>query len=185
MVESVMGAVSFQYLEVLSVPYLKESVDEQIRLLTEKSLNLEREQTVFFIPDGFEKPYKAIFPELFRRIYQGLADKSRIYDVLVELTYDFLTRWGLSFRQFEEYHRVFFYELCDRSIAAENRNIKLGCGEITRLGELPIEFADPTRKQASFWLKQLSDDVLHCVEQDLRSFHPKTLESELKTTLTG
>ena len=64
-------------------------------------------------------------------------DESRTHDALVEVIYDFLTRWGLTFEQLEEHHRAFFFEICDRTIAKENGPIPARAGERAQLGEAP------------------------------------------------
>ncbi len=170
MTKRVMGAVAHQYQEAQRVPKLKKKLGEQIRRLTSGELQFEREKTVFFVPDGFKKPYEALFPELYECVYRGLTDKSRTQNALVEVTYDFLTRWGLSFHRFEEHHRTFFFEICDRTIASENSG---SWDEVDGHGgarERDDDRAAPGARRSSRWLKRLADDVLRCVEQDLRTF---------------
>jgi len=106
-----------------------------------------------------------LFPQLYERIHQGLNDKSRAEDALVEVTYDFLARWGPSFKEFEEHHRIFLNELCDRTVASENSVARAGG---SRRAEIFSE-EKLSRNQADHRLKRLADDVLRCVEQDLRS----------------
>ena len=94
----------------------------------QRRARLQREPTVFFVPEAFKKPYRDLFPQLHERVHQGLIDKSRTQDALVEVVYDFLTRWGLTFEQFEEHHRAFLFEICDRTIAKENGELPAGDG---------------------------------------------------------
>ena len=155
MAERVMASVAYQYQEALRVPHLKLFIAEQIRQLKAGEMSLEPEQQVFTVPDDFRKSYPALFPELYVRVQGGLKDKARAEDALVEVTYDFLTRWGPSFRQFEDHHRTFLYELCDRTVASENSR------------EPSVGAAPTTHTKAH--LRRLADDVLRCVEQDLRS----------------
>jgi hypothetical protein len=180
MVPTIVGTISFQFLEWLRVPYLKESVSEQIQIMIDERKSFKLEKTMFFIPIGFNKSYEAIFPELHMRIYQGLFDKSRTNDVLVEVTCKFLSRRGLGFKQLEKHHSMELYELCDRAIATENRELQSSI-EQTRIAELPVGKIEPEENHSTFWYKQLSEDVLHYVEQDLRSFHPSLQRSELKS----
>lgn len=163
MVERVMAAVAYQYQEALRVPHLKRFVEGQITELDAGRMTFEREQVVFAVPDGFKKFYPQLFPELFARVHRGLNDKSRAEDALVEVTYDFLARWGPSFKEFEEHHRTFLHELCDRTVASEN--------SVARGGRRAENFVEEkeSRNQADHRLKRLADDVLRCVEQDLRS----------------
>lgn len=167
MAERVMAAVAYQYQEAQRVPYLQRFIAGQIRQLESGEMRLQREQQAFAIPDGFRKFYPALFPDLYARIQQGLKDKSRAEDALVEVTYDFLARWGPSFRQFEEHHRAFLYELCDRTVAAQNNAPRSGHErppEILRDGQ-----TGHGSSNSNLRLKRLADDVLRCVEQDLRS----------------
>ena len=142
---------------------------------------MPHEPTVFFVPEAFKKPYKDIFPVLYERVFQGLIDKSRTHDALVEVIYDFLTRWGLTFEQFEEHHRAFLFEICDRTIAKENGTIPAGAGERAELGEAPDHRVGLSGDHTPVWLRRLADEVLRTVEQDLRSFQPEPPASVLKT----
>jgi hypothetical protein len=171
MVKRVLRLVWNQHIEAVRLPTLLEAIDEQIRRETEGAQNLRPAATVFLVPDSFKKPYRAVFPELYQRVYSGLEDKSRLHDALTEVTYDFLTRWGPSFEEFGEHHRSFLYELCDRTLAKENGN-----GQ-HREKAPPEGMPDPNGSfhegQAAVRLKRLADDVLRVVEQDLRDFQPQ------------
>ncbi|HEY6189248.1 MAG TPA: radical SAM protein [Pyrinomonadaceae bacterium] len=167
MVERVMAAVAYQYQEAQRVPHLKRFIAEQLRRLDAGLMSFEREQKVFAVPEGFKKFYPVLFPELHARMLHGLKDKSRAEDALVEVTYDFLARWGPSFKEFEEHHRAFLFELCDRTIASENSSARSGGSS---RAEIPAsEQVSLERGRADHRLKRLADDVLRCVEQDLRS----------------
>ncbi len=185
MMDNVSWLITHQYAQAAQAPYVQEYIAEEIRLETADGVKPHHEQTVFFIPDAFKKPYKALFPELYERVYQGLADKSRVHDALVEVVYDFLTRWGLSFQQFEEHHRTFLHEICDRTIAKENGNLQAGAGDGVGAGERPHEMAGLTQGQVAIKLSWLADEVLRSVEQDLWSFRTQTLEPELDPAVTG
>jgi radical SAM superfamily enzyme YgiQ (UPF0313 family) len=167
MVERVMAVVAYQYQEALRVPHLKRFIADEIKQLEEGVMSFARERKVFVVPDGFRKSYPLLFPELYARVHTGLNDKSRAEDALVEVTYDFLTRWGQSFSRFEEHHKTFLQELCDRTIASENSlpHTSGSRAEIPRDVELLAQGAGHQEHR----LKRLADDVLRCVEQDLRS----------------
>jgi hypothetical protein len=94
--------------------------------------------------------------------------------------YDFLTRWGLTFEQFEEHHRAFLFEICDRTIAKENGELAAGADAGQELRVLPDRRAGLSDGQASIWLRRLSDEVLRLVEQDLRAFRPEPDVSPLE-----
>jgi hypothetical protein len=165
MVERVMAMVAYQYQEALRVPHLKRFIAGQLRALDAGLMTFEREQRAFDVPDGFKKFYPVLFPQLYERVREGLNDKSRAEDALVEVIYDFLARWGPSFKEFEEHHRIFLNELCDRTVASENSAARSsGSKRAEIFGEEKV-----SRSQADHRLKRLADDVLRCVEQDLRS----------------
>jgi len=165
MAERVMGAVAYHYQEQLRVPRLKAFIGDQVRRLS-RGEPLERERAVFFIPDRFRQEYPRVFPSLYFRVRRGLANKSRTHDALVDVTSDFLARWGSDLDRFEDHHRRFLEELCDRTIAAENGNLGQGDGQAaTLLGPGGREADSPADSSVA----RLAADVLRCVEQDLRA----------------
>jgi len=168
MMQRVASLILYQYVEARRLPFQLQSLDEEIRL--EGTQPYQLEQTIFFVPEAFKKPYKDMFPALYERVHQGLSDKSRAQDAMVEVTYDFLTRWGPNFEQFEEQHRAFLIEICDRTIAKENGTMPAGAGEQVKPGEAPDRMAGLSGGQTLVWLRRLAEEVLHTVEQDLRSF---------------
>jgi hypothetical protein len=184
MLGKVLGLIVRQYLEAAEVPFLREMIAAQIHRESDEAFVLLREPTVFFIPEAFKKPYRDIFRELYERVYQGLIDKSRTQDALVEVIYDFLTRWGLTFEQFEEHHRAFLFEICDRTVAKENGTRPSGAGAPMDLREIPDRLTGLSEGQTLVWLKRLADEVLRTVEQDLRSFKPEPLASPSETAVT-
>ena len=169
MLPRVMAMVARQYTEAVELPFLREEIEEQIRLESREAFMLQPEPTVFFVPEGFKRPYRDLFPTLYERIAQGLREKTRIQAALEEVIYDFLTRWGPTFEQFEEHHRVFLFEICDRTIAKENATLPAGGGEVGTGPDRPTGRSDG---QTQVWLRRLGDEVLRTVEQDLRSFRP-------------
>jgi hypothetical protein len=177
MMTKVFGLLARQYLEAAEVPSLRELIENQIRLESTEETRLLREPTVFFVPEAFKKPYRDIFPQLHARVHHGLVDKSRTQDALVEVIYDFLTRWGLTFEQFEEHHRVFLFEICDRTISKENADVAAGDGASPQQRALPDRLTGLSEGQIQVRLRRLGDEVLRIVEQDLRSFRPEPVAS--------
>ncbi len=166
--EKVGGLILWQYIHAAQMPYVEEMIGEQIRL--ESTQGIEREQATFFVPDAFKEPYKALFPDLYQRVHQGLSDKSRTDNALVEVIYDFLTRWGPTFNRFEEHHRTNLFELCDRTIAKENSEQQQGAGEAVALRQVPEDTAGLVEGRAAIWLSRLADEVLRSVDRSLRGF---------------
>jgi Radical SAM superfamily/Domain of unknown function (DUF4070)/B12 binding domain len=184
MLGKVIALIVRQYLEAAEVPFLREMIAAQIHRESGEGFKLLHEPAVFFIPEAFKKPYRDIFPHLHERVHQGLIDKSRTQDALVEVIYDFLTRWGPTFEQIEEHHRVFLFEICDRTIAKENGPCPSGAGTPVDLREIPDRLTGLSEGQTRVWLKRLADEVLRTVEQDLRSFKPEPLASPSETAVT-
>ena len=176
MLGRVIRLIGAQYICTVQLPQVLETIDQQIRAETQYGAPLPREQMGFFIPEGFEKPYKALFPALYQHVYRTLVDKTRVQDALVELTYDFLTRWGPTFEQFEEHHREFLYELSDRTVAKENANVRPAAGQTPATGPIPLEVVEGHERQAEIRLRRLADDVLRSVQQELRLFQPAPVE---------
>jgi radical SAM superfamily enzyme YgiQ (UPF0313 family) len=158
-----------QYLDAAGLPTLLEAIDAQIRVEREAETRLRPARTVFLVPEGFKKPYRAVFPELYERVHRHLADRSRLEGVLTEVVYDFLTRWGPSFEEFGEHHRSFLLELCDRSTSQENERTNGARREGPRIEEPSEGRAEMSAGQAAIRMKRLADEVLRAVEQDLRN----------------
>jgi hypothetical protein len=154
---------------------LRELIETQVRLEGTEQIRLLREPTVFFVPEAFKKPYRDLFPQLYAYVHQGLTDKSRTQDALVEVIYDFLTRWGLTFEHFEDHHRVFLFEICDRTIAKENASLSAGENTSTEANGHPSRLDGLSEGQTLVWLRRLANEVLRLVEQDLRSFRPEAV----------
>ena len=62
MVAKVVGLLARKYLEAAELPSLREMIEAQIRLESTEESRLQREPTVFFIPEAFKKPYRDLFP---------------------------------------------------------------------------------------------------------------------------
>jgi hypothetical protein len=184
MIGKVSVMIARQYVETAQLPHHLSRVAEQIRLETTEEMKLERVPTVFFVPDAFRKPYKEVFPDLYERVSHGLIEKSRAHDALVEVTYDFVTRWGLSFQQFEDYHLTYLHEICDRTITKENENLEGTARQDAGAEEVPDTMVGLTQRQREVKLNRLADEVLHFVEQEMRSFRtePSAPGLEQKTS---
>jgi hypothetical protein len=147
--------------ELSKLPALRKVIEVQVLLESGKGFAPRMEPTVFFVPETFKRPYRTLFAELHKRVYEGLIDKSRTNDALAEVVYDFLTRWGPTFRQFEEHHRAFLLEICDRTISKENGNVRA----VERATAPQAEAPDGDYRRS-----RLPDEILRTVEQQLRVF---------------
>jgi len=136
---------------------LCEAIQTQIELETSDDFQLEIVQDCIVLPEPFIKSYKEIFPEIHRRVYQGLTDKARTNDILIAVFTEFVAQWGRSFEQLEERHKTFLYDLCDRTVAREN-NECYGPAVLLQGDEEPdLEGTD------------LVEGILQAVEQELRT----------------
>jgi hypothetical protein len=165
MVAKVIGLLARQYLEVAELPSLRELIEAQIRLESTEESRLRREPTVFFVPEAFKKPYRDLFPQLHEHVDQGLIDKSRTQDALVEVVYDFLTRWGLTFEQFGEHHR-----LSSSNLRSHHWKENGGCGWARTAGT-PGASRSPRRSERRQTLVWLSAWLMSAAprQQDLRT----------------
>jgi hypothetical protein len=174
MMGRVAWAIISQYMLATQLPQLRESITTLLQREAKGELQWQPKKPAFFVPEAFKKPFKAIFPELHERVYRGLIEKSRTHDALVEVTYDFLTRWGPTFEGFAEHHRVFLDEICDRTIAKENRELarEEADGPMQGLGQ--ADALAPANELPDIRRTRLADAVLHAVEQELRHLQPTT-----------
>jgi radical SAM superfamily enzyme YgiQ (UPF0313 family) len=113
------------------------------------------------IPDGFEAGYKTVFPSLYQKVVDHLADQSQLPEALIEVFTDFLTRWGEGFTHMEDHHIVALNEIADRTIA--QRNEEQATSRVVRFGEGVYD--------AKQLMNQLRIEVLKSVERDLREHY--------------
>ena len=128
----------------------------QIELESSSGYQLQFAQSVELIPPSFVASYKKIFPEVYQRVTEKLADKTRVEEALIEVFTQFLSRWGTALNQLEEYHLAELETVCDNVISEENRHPRSG---LVTLG--PPSSTD-------FRKTKLPEEILHSVEQELR-----------------
>jgi hypothetical protein len=131
--------------------------DQQIALESRPDFQLELDNRAIHLPEGFREAFDGIFPQVHRRVYLNLTDKSQVPEALTEVFVDFLVRWGEEFKGFEEYHRAFLNEICDRTCAKWN-------------GQPPeafvaVESADLVEPDVR--RRRLGDDILKSVDQEI------------------
>jgi hypothetical protein len=154
MMDKVMGLVIPQYGMANELPRLIEAVEKEIELEESGKVKLEIYQDDILIPESFQKPYKAIFPEIHQYVRDCLIDKKRTDDVLIEIFADFITRWGSSFTSMEEHYIHYLYEIADRAITKENKEAK---------SAILYEHDSEPDIRAS----KLADEILKAVQQEL------------------
>jgi radical SAM superfamily enzyme YgiQ (UPF0313 family) len=144
-----------KYLETLDALYPQ--IDRQIALEETGHFRLDPDDRPIAVPPMFREAYPALFPEVYRRVYLNLQDKSRVPEALTEIFVDFLVRWGDTFTELEEYHRAFLQEIADRTCAKVN-------GQAPQ-DFVPIESSDAAVPDVR--KVRLGEDVLKSVDQEL------------------
>lgn len=137
-----------------------QALDKQIAL-EESTSSLEPyiDKSPILISDGFREEYRKVFPEIYQRVLDGLFDKSLLPEALIEVFTDFLMRFGDTFEEMEEHHRVALHEIAEHTIASKNR---IQEQKIAHPGEDVSDF----RRMNEFRV-----EVLKSVERDLREFY--------------
>ena len=149
-------AMYYREVDRVLVP-LCEAIQRQIELETSDDFRLEMVQDCIVFPEPFIKFYKEIFPEIQQRVYQGLTDKAGTNDVLIAVFTEFVAQEGRSFEQLEERHKIFLYDLSDRTVARENSECYGPAVPLQGDEEPYLEGTD------------LAEGILQCVEQELRT----------------
>lgn len=136
----------------------REAIQSQMNQEESGEFKLEIQQGGPLVLESFKEPYQRIFPEIYEEVYQGVVDKTRTEEALIEVFVDFITRWGETMDSFSDQHKVFLHELVDRTIAREN-------GTVGTQPPIPIEAdeAVPDVKKTG-----LAEEILKAVEQELR-----------------
>ncbi len=136
-------------------------IDRQIAVESRTDLTFTLDNRAIVIADAFRgAAYESVFPEVYRRVYLNLEDKSRLPEALTEVFVDFLVRWGEGFEGIEAYHRTFLNEISDRTCARLN-------------GVPPEQFVpgdSPDLPVPDYRRRRLSDDILKAVEQEMSRF---------------
>lgn len=160
LLEMVAGHVFQFHHERQFVEPLQAKLHQQVEW--EKGQNLKVAKGNLLVPAAFKKSYKTVFPEVRERLSKGLQNGARVNDALVEVFGDFVVRWGPTFTEFEDYHRDFLLEICDRTIAKENASVA---------GDGSAPASSTTESLAAIRdlrIAELPDEILRIVEQDLR-----------------
>jgi len=131
-------------------------LERQIELEASGKLTFELDSRPLTIPKGFRKIYKLIFPDVHRRVYLSLTDRSRVAEALVEIFVEFLVHEE-GFKELEEYHLPLLNEIVERTCARINgQNLE---------DFMSAEPADALVQDVR--RLRLSEDVLNSVEQEL------------------
>lgn len=134
------------------IPQLKQQID----LESSGKLIFDLDSRPITIPQSFRKVYQLIFPDLHRRVYLSIFNKSKVTEALMEIFVEFLVREE-GFQQMEEHHMPLLKEIADRTCARFNGQ---------RLEDF-VSMANPDEPVPNVKRIRLGDDVLNCVEQEL------------------
>ena len=142
-----------------TVSALIPQLDRQIAMEEGGNFPLVPDDRPITVPPSFRKAYDSIFPDMHRRVYLHLTDKSKLPAALTEVFVDFLVRWGSDFSDLEPHHVAFLTEICDRTSAKYNGRPpqEFVPGDVMDSG---VVVPNPTKIR-------LGEDVLKSVEQEL------------------
>jgi len=111
------------------------------------------------VTPAFRENYRSIFPDIYRRVYLNLEDKSKVPEVLVEVFVDFLSHEE-GCEHLDESHRAILNDIVDNTCVRFN-------------GEKPNEFklvVATNGNVSDVKNTQLHEDILKSVEQELIRF---------------
>ena len=159
MMRRVLGLIGLQYSRLDMLRSVRKALLERIALEESADFKLEIDLSNSIIPDKFKKPYQQIFPEIRRRVYEDLTDKTITEETLIEVFIDFITRWGQTLDSFTDQHRDSINELVDRIVTRQNSLAK-GVTSGPTSGDGTFSNTKNT---------EIAEEVLKAVEQELRS----------------
>lgn len=140
---------------------LQEQIIRQVELERTPGIEFDLDNRAIALPAAFREAYHKMFPEVHRRVWLNLEDRSRAPEALAEVFVDFLVRWADSFTGLEPYHLTFLKELSDRTCAKFNGVPPDSFEPVEAIDGLEIPNVKRTR---------LGDDVLRTVDQELLRF---------------
>ncbi len=135
---------------------LKESARKQIDQEQLGDLKLESEQSESEVTEGFKVPYEEIFPEVNKEVYQGLKDKARSGEALIEIFTRFLRSQRPTCESLSVEHRSYLMELTRHVVAEKNNPNGNRSSSFTNMNELDLEKG------------RLSTEIFQAVEQELQ-----------------
>ena len=116
----------------------------------------------------FRAEFDRVFPEIHRRVYANLAEKTLIPEALTEIFVDFLVRWGEEVQTIDAHHVSFLHEISDRTCAKLN-------------GVPPESFVAVSTDETSvpnIGRMRLADDIYKNVWMDLSELRLKEIRGQ-------
>jgi hypothetical protein len=146
----------FSYAKALE---MLENTRKKIDPQQSETVELETEQSETLFPESFRVPYEEIFPKVNQEVYDGLEDKVRGGETLIEIFTKFLRHWKTSNGSFSAEERSYLMELTRRTVAEKN-----GTSENRVSG---FYFSTTNIIDSDLKKTPLPDDILRAVEQEL------------------
>ncbi len=87
-------------------------------LAAERRGDLVPDTQPVYVPPGFARAMRDVFPDLFVRLSRDLPDRRDVPEASRDVLVDFVARWGEGFQALQPQHHDFLRELCDREVAA-------------------------------------------------------------------
>ncbi len=148
-----------QFAYVNNTQEFRENIQKEIEQEQAGILKWESEQSDTIVPDGFKVAYDKIFPEVNDEVYQGLNDKKRSGEALIEIFTDFLKRPRPVNGIFTPEDQRDLEELTKRTVAEKNdSNGRQASGS----SSYSVNSITPDLKKGRW-----SEDILQAVEQEL------------------
>jgi radical SAM superfamily enzyme YgiQ (UPF0313 family) len=138
---------------------LREVVKKQIEMEKSGDVKLEVEKIESIVPEDFMAPYEDIFPIVNKEVYEGLKDKTRSGETLIDIFTKFLRHWEPESEPFSDEHRNYLMELTRRTIAEMN-SPNDGRSSAFSFSNSTVDMPDSKKDP-------LSQQILQAVEQEL------------------
>jgi len=161
--QTVMSIITMQFSRVAMLQSMCKLLRERIELESSEAFKLDIDQTDLLLPEKVENLYQEIFTDIHQRVHNGLVNKMRTDDVVVEIFVDFITSLGKESDSFSYEDKTFLYELANRAIAKENSATK----------DVSSILAQSDDSVSDIQKTMLEEEILKAIEQELRGKHTR------------
>ncbi len=155
------GAIMMQFfMDATLLPFHQEVIQKEIDLYNAGAFKPDRDESAGMIPENLEHALRGEMPMLYGRLSSELEYKPGVQEATVSVLKDFLIRWGKGFEGFEDFHRVYLNELCDRHVERWNKRYAEGEGSFDQ-NVLGLTLDEATSLK-------FTRELLVAVEQEMR-----------------
>jgi radical SAM superfamily enzyme YgiQ (UPF0313 family) len=158
MLRRIIGLLGMQYSRLAMLQSVHTALHRRIEMEKSADFNLEKDQTDICIPENFKTHYRKILPQIHKRVYLSLADKTRTEEALVEIFADFIIRCGQTLDSFSDQHRDLLRDLTDHAVASLNGSTN----------DISSALTKSTNQVPGIKETRLAEDILKAMEQELR-----------------